>query len=144
MRDLRTPFGWRVFAALFALGSLSSLLAFPWPPPLIQLAAAVASVAVAVAAGVTLGPRCGLGAPLLQRLVQTGRLERADYRGAAQGFAAGAALGIGMLLLLGLVLAPDRPEPGARFAAEAAIAPWKRGLVAFDSAVVEEISGSSC
>ncbi len=134
-----TPFSWRVVAVLLVLGSLALALSFPPPPPLAALVAGIAALAAVVIAGLSLGGRYRLGAPLL--LVWLHR--DADRRSAAASLSIGAAVGLvlggAILLLLRFGLAPEASVIQSRFAAEADAPIWSRWIIAFDAAVLEEL-----
>ena len=110
----------RAFVLLFGLGAIATLLSFPFPPPLVTLLLAELALALVVLAGVAARPRVGLDvAP--------------TARGLLLAFPIGLVLGgltLAMLPLTGLQ---------SRIVAEAAIPVWKRLVIAFDSAILEEL-----
>jgi 3-oxoacyl-[acyl-carrier protein] reductase len=110
----------RAFALLFGLGAIATLLSFPFPPPPVPLLLAWIAVAAIVLAGVYARGRVGLDVrPTLARLLAA--------------FPIGLVLG-GMTLAL-LPLAGLQ----SRIIAEGAIPLWKRFVIAFDSAILEEL-----
>ena len=110
----------RAFALLFGLGAIATLLSFPFPPPLVPLLLAELAVALIVLAGVSARPRVGLDVPPTAAHLLV-------------AFPIGLVLGgitLAMLPLAGLQ---------SRIIAEAAIPLWKRLVIAFDSAILEEL-----
>jgi hypothetical protein len=130
---------WRAFAALVMLGEVAVVLATPRPLSGTVFAVAGAVVAGVVGVGLAAGRPFGLGAPLLQRLVAGEPLPVGAGKGCLGSFLAGAALGGGVLAALRFFLVPAEPVLLAPFADEARQPSWKQWVIAFDSAVLEEI-----
>jgi len=130
---------WRAAAALAALGVVAVFLALPRPlsPTLFAFAAPLAA-ALAVS-GAILGWSAGQGAPLLDALLHGQPAGATAWRGLAIGAASGFALGAAMLLALRYFLLPAIPALGTRLAAEVPLPAATRWLIAFDSAVLEEL-----
>ncbi len=110
----------RAFALLFGLGAIASLLSFPFPPPVIPLLIAEVAIALIVLAGVAARARVGLDVPPTAMHL-------------LPAFPIGLVLGgitLALLPLAGLQ---------SRIIGEAAIPLWKRLIIAFDSAIIEEL-----
>jgi len=111
----------RGFAWLFPLAAIAVLLSFPWPPPLLTLLIAEVVIALLVWAGLWFGAPHGLGSVIPSPI----RVVYAFLIGAASG-----AVVLALLPLAGLQ---------SRLIKEASIPVWKWLVIAFDSAVLEEI-----
>ena len=133
----RPGYPWRVFPALAALGEIAVVLAVPRPlSPAVLVAASVAAVGAA-ALGLGLGRGSGLGAPLLEGALR-GEAPPGWLARLAGGLAAGIGVGAAIAGALRLLVMPVLPALHARFAAEVATPLWKRWIIAFDAAVLEE------
>lgn len=108
-------------AWLLPLAAIAVLLSFPWPPPLVTLLIAEVAIALLVWAGLWFGAPHGLGSAIPSPL----RVVYALLIGAVSG-----AVVLAMLPLAGLQ---------SRLIREASIPVWKWLIIAFDSAVLEEI-----
>ncbi len=133
----QAPFPWRVFAALAALGEVAVVLAVPRPLSLAVLAAASVAAIGAAALGLALGRRSELGDPLLESALR-GEVPARWLARLAVGLAAGIGVGAAIAAALRLLVMPVLPALHARFAAEVATPLWKRWIIAFDAAVLEE------
>lgn len=111
----------RGFASLFLIAAIAVLLSFPWPPPLLTLLIAEVVIALLVWAGLWFGAPHGLGSAVPSPI----RVVYALLIGAASG-----AVVLAILPLAGLQ---------SRLIKEASIPVWKWLIIAFDSAVLEEI-----
>ena len=113
---MRRPFAW-----LFPLGAIAATLSFPVPAPLLGLAVALFVVAVIVGLGLYFGRPHALGSDIPT-------LRRAGWAliiGAASG-----GLVLALLPLLGLE---------ARMKMDGALPLWRRFVMSFDAAVLEEL-----
>jgi hypothetical protein len=135
----KVTFPWRVAAALTGLAWVTALLALPQPPPATVVALAIVVPAVVVLLGLRIGRTCGLGAPLIEAVLYPSLPSRSLGPPLVIAALAGAGLGAGVLLALRFGLAAAVPQLTARLASEAGVAAWKRWLIAFDSAVLEEM-----
>lgn len=118
----------RGFAWLFPLAAIAVLLSFPWPPPLLSLLIAEAVIALLVWTGLWFGGQAILPVLSFDRQDCLSSMKRVVYAlliGAASG-----AVVLAMLPLAGLQ---------SRLIKEASIPVWKWLIIAFDSAVLEEI-----
>jgi hypothetical protein len=137
-----TIFSWRVFVALLGLGCLALSLSFPPPPPPMVLAGGTAALAAAIALGLWLGSRYGLGAPLLYGYLHRNGIERSARSATSSlsiGAAVGLVLGVAILLSLRLGFVAGGSLIKSRFAAETGAAHGARWIIAFDAAVLEEL-----
>jgi hypothetical protein len=118
-RDARRQAG--KMPALLTLAAIAVLLSFPWPPPLVMLLIAEVVIGLLVWAGLWFGAPHGLGSAIPSPI----RAVYALLIGAASG-----AVVLALLPLAGLQ---------SRIIKEASIPVWKWLVIAFDSAVLEEI-----
>jgi hypothetical protein len=125
--------------ALFGLGFIALFLALPFPPGSITLLLAAIVLAGVVASGLLLQEANGLPEPLL-KWQEPSRIPRHPaMQGLAFAALIGTGLGIVMLAVIRFLLAPALPQFQVRFAAEGRLPIWQRSLIAFDSAVLEEL-----
>ena len=111
----------RGFAWLFPLAAIAALLSFPWPPPLLLLLIAEVVIVLLVWAGLWFGAPHGLGSAVPSPV----RVAYALLIGTATG-----AVVLAILPLAGLQ---------SRLIKEASIPVWQWLIIAFDSAILEEI-----
>ncbi len=134
----QAAYPWRVFVALAALCEVAVVLAVPRPLSVAVLVGVSVIMTGAVALGLFLGRRAHLGAPLLEAwLYGATRPPRWSPRLAA-GLITGVALGVAVAAVLGLLLIPAVPDLRSRFVTELAMPAWKRWIIVFDAAVLEE------
>ncbi len=151
-------FPWRLFWLLFIAGVFSALAMIPFgidllgqaissqpqtspslPFPVIIAIGIVQNlllIAGMIFVGLKLGRRLGLGAPLLQSLVQGQGLVPGWKRSVRTALIVGMAVGV-VLLILVMFLIPLLPN--LPFVAAAKIAIWKRVLVCFYGGIFEEL-----
>jgi membrane protease YdiL (CAAX protease family) len=115
-------------AALAAVALIAATLSLPWPPQAGFLLGAWAAVLIVVALGVFFAEGAGL---LLFRRERWAPV-------LALSFAAGAVIGFALFGVL-LLVARSVPRALTRLKLEAAMPLWKRVVIAFDSAALEEI-----
>lgn len=148
-------FPWRLFWLLLLAGFVSGLAivpiaidlfgpaisnaeAPPLPFPVIILLGVLQNLVLLVLmifVGLKLGPKLGLGAPLLESLLAGQR--STDFRPAIKsGLIAGAGVGVVLLIFL-VALAPRLPN--LPFVTAASLAVWKRLLACFYGGVFEEL-----
>lgn len=130
---------WRVLMALATLGEVAVVLAVPRPLSVAVLVVASVAMTGAVGFGLLFGRRAGLGAPLLAAGVHGGPIPRGACARLAVALLAGLVLGAVVTGTLRLLAIPAVPALRTRFIAEAAAPLWKRWIIAFDAAVLEEI-----
>jgi|GEM_PF-1381556 len=135
---INQTYPWVSFSILMALGSLTLFLALPRPLKVVSFLVSLAVLGVIVGVGLLLSKSSGLNAFSIIGDASGGdvpQLTRSFFRAALVG------LGLGTILLLAIrfLLPSVLPEIQARFTAEASVAVWKRFVIAFDSAVLEEI-----
>jgi hypothetical protein len=128
----------RVFTAVLAVAWLALYLALPRPLSVARLGVAGVALAFVVGLGLWLAGLAGLGAPLLEHLAGGPEAPSAPGRVLATGVLCGLIVGGGVLLTVKALL-PAVPQLRARLAAEAGLEPWRRLIIAADSAVLEEI-----
>lgn len=130
---------WRLFAALLAMGGLALFLAVPRPLSAAVLVIVGVAFAVAVALGLLAGRSANLGAPLLEAWLYGTPMPEKTWARLSGGFLAGAGLGGALVIALRFVLIPAEPALRARFVDEAGSPGWKQWVIAFDSAILEEL-----
>jgi hypothetical protein len=129
---------WRVFVALAALGEVAVVLAVPRPLSLVVLVGASIATAATVGIGLFLAKRVQLGAPLLEAWLYGAPVPRGGSARLAGGLLFGAAVGAVVTAALRLLVVPAVPALRTRFVAEVALPTWKRWIIVFDAAVLEE------
>ncbi len=129
---------WGTALALFGLGFIALFLALPFLPNIIILLPGAILLAGVVSVGLLLLKAAGLPAPWLG-LRQPLDYQSSPLRRVAVAALAGTGLGLVMLILLRFLFVSLAPQLQSRFAAEAHFPAWQRLLIAFDSAVLEEL-----
>jgi membrane protease YdiL (CAAX protease family) len=130
---------WRAFAVLLILGGAAVVVSFPLPPPVAPVAGGVMALAAVIALGLLMGRGAGLGAPVFSGRAAGGGRAGRIIRPLLMGAAAGLILGTAMLVWLRVSPAGADASIQSRFQAESIMPVWKRGLLSFDAAVLEEI-----
>jgi hypothetical protein len=131
------PYPWAAFGMLSCLAGVALVLSFPPPPPALPLAAGMTILVAVVAAGLWLARAGGLQGSVTAKRRTGVSTTREVAAALAIGAVAGTALGAATLLWLRLV--PGNAVIRSRFLSESAMPVWKRWIVAFDAAVLEEI-----
>lgn len=121
-----TRFDWRLFAVLTAMALVGAVAVVPYQLGIapdapeqaglslpefvaVTILSGLAIAVLGAVVGLWLGPKVGLGAPLLSRLVR-GRIDRGTWRKVAVLSATAGALLAGLLVAVDLALAPLLPE----------------------------------
>lgn len=128
---------WAAFAILLALGFVAMLLALPLPFNLsLFLPASVVLIGV-TGVGLLLAQSAGLQA--LGKWQAANDSQARLWQLIGQPLLIGIGLGAVLLLSIRFLVVPILPQIQARFAAEAGSPIWKRLVIAFDSAILEEL-----
>jgi hypothetical protein len=128
-------FPWVSSSVLIGLGSIALFLALPRPLELIYFFISAVILVVIVVMGIFFSINTGL----------KGLASKTDSFGwnrlqpLGQAALVGIGLGTVILATIRFLLLSALPEIRLRFTAEASLEPWKRVVIAFDSAVLEEI-----
>ena len=128
---------WAAFAILLALGFTATLLAMPLPFKLSLLLPAIVVLIGAIGVGLLLAQSTGLQALGKWQAANDGQTRL--WRLIGQPSLIGIGLGAVLLLSIRFLVAPILPQIQTRLAAEAGSPVWKRFVIAFDSAVIEEL-----
>jgi hypothetical protein len=139
-----SSFSWPAFGVFLALGLAALILSLPFPPKLSLLVPGIAVMAGAVGAGLWLAKGIGLRVSAVEGWLRSAGDWLQLLRLMAQPALAGAGLGIVILLAIRYLFVPVLPPLQSRFTSEAAMAVWKRVVIAFDAAVLEEILFRLC
>jgi membrane protease YdiL (CAAX protease family) len=128
---------------LTVLGALTAGAGVPLPPPwvlvVVQVVQVLVLVAAATALGLWLGPRVGLGAPLVRDLLERERTAGRRLRAlVAPSVALGVAVGLVIVLLDLLVFTPALP-PAATGAEQAQPPVWQGLLASLYGGITEEL-----
>jgi len=126
---------WVSSSVLIGLGSIALFLALPRPLKLIYFLISVAILAVIVGMGLFFSKNTGLKG----LVINTGSFGSNLLQLLGQASLIGVGLGTVTLVIIRFLLLSVLPEIRLRFTAEASLETWKRILIAFDSAVLEEI-----
>ena len=130
-------FPWVSFYILMGMGGIALFLALPRPLQPAYFIISLALLGVLVGAGLFLSRNAGLNPLFLMRDPPGSRLQKLIR---VFGRATLVGIGLGTFILAAIYFLPPYllPEIQLRFSAEANIALWKRAVIAFDSAVLEE------
>ena len=126
------------FSILIGIGSIALFLALPRPLKFTYFLIAVAVLGVIVGMGLFLSKSTGLKTLIINRESFGGNL-RQPLQTLGQASLIGVGLGIVILATMRFLLLSILPEIRLRFTTEASLETWKRIVIAFDSAVLEEI-----
>lgn len=131
---------WPLFGLYLTLGGLALFLTLPRPLNRAQFLVSLAALAVLTGGGLWLASAAGLPVTILANapLKGEGLLRILGVKGLA--LAAGLALGVAILAAIRFFFASFLPQLTARFTAEMQLPLWKRIVIAFDSAVLEELA----
>jgi len=129
------------FLVLAALGAVALFLAMSRPLNLVAFIAGSAIVCVIVWLGLSAAAPFGKGAPLLAGTKDPAAAPPPAVKIIAQALLGGFFLGAALLSILVLIIIPFEPQAGARLEAAANQPFWKPWVVAFESAVLEELAG---
>jgi membrane protease YdiL (CAAX protease family) len=134
----QSSFPWPIFAALLALGLIAVFLSLPFPPKLSLLLAGLVVLGGVVGGGLLLANKIGLRVSTVESWLKEAHGWPQRLGSVGLSLLAGAGLGTVILLSLRLLFLPILPQLQSRFVAEAEMAVWKRIVIAFDSAILEE------
>jgi hypothetical protein len=126
---------WVSSSVLIGLGSIALFLALPRPLKFIYFLISVAILAVIVGMGLFFSKNTGLKG----LVINTGSFGSNLLQLLGQASLMGIVLGTVILATIRFLLLSVLPEIRLRFTAEASLETWKRVVIAFDSAVLEEI-----
>jgi hypothetical protein len=129
---------WTSFSILIGIGSIALFLALPRPLKLIWFLISVVLLGIIVGVGLFLSENTGLK-PLIINRNSFGNNLQQPLKVLGWASLIGVGLGTVILATIRFLLLSILPEIRLRFTAEASLETWKRVVIAFDSAVLEEI-----
>jgi membrane protease YdiL (CAAX protease family) len=133
---LYRTFPWFRFSFSMGLISIATFLAFPRPFEWTTLLISISFLGILLGTGLLMAKSVGLKTFIVDRK-SLGWSQKELLGGLGQAILIGVGLGA---IILGAIrsLLFIVPKLGQRFAVEASIAVWKRVIIAFDSAILEE------
>ncbi|OGD21589.1 MAG: hypothetical protein A2W03_17280 [Candidatus Aminicenantes bacterium RBG_16_63_16] len=131
----------RDFLVLAALGLVALFLAMSRPLNPLAFIAGSAIVGLIVWLGLAAAAPFGKGAPLLAETTDPAAARQPAVRVVAKALSSGLLLGAALLSVIVFIIIPFEPQAGARLQAAANQPFWKPWVVAFESAVIEELAG---
>jgi hypothetical protein len=129
---------WASFGILITIGSAALFLAFPRPLKFTLFFVSVAVLGMIVGTGLFLSKTTGLKTLVLNSDPFGSNLQQLTQI-LGQATFIGIGLGTVILVVIRFLLLSILPEIRLRFTAESSLETWKRVVIAFDSAVLEEI-----
>ena len=132
-------FPWLSFGILTGIGGIAMFLAMPRPLRLISFILSVIVLGILVGMGLLLSKSTGLKTLVIND-VSVGSHLQPLMQILGRATLIGAGLGTVILLAIRFLLVFILSEIRLRFAAEAGLETWRRVVIAFDSAVLEEIT----
>lgn len=131
-------YSWTSFGILMGIGSFALFLALPHPLKLGYFIVSVSVLGIIVGTGLFLSRSVGL-----KTLVFSSNFFGKNLQQPFQRLGRAALIGVGLgtviLVVIRFLLLSILPEIRLRFTAESSLETWKRVVIAFDSAVLEEI-----
>jgi len=129
---------WTSFSILIGIGSIALFLALPRPLKLTWFLISVVVLGIIVGVGLFLSENTGLKPLIINRNSFANNLQQPLK---VLGWASLIGVGLGTVILatIRFLLLSILPEIRLRFTAEASLETWKSVVIAFDSAVLEEI-----
>jgi CAAX prenyl protease-like protein len=134
-----TSFPWTVFVAFLTVGLIALFLSLPFPPKLSLLLPGIVVLVGVVGIGLLLAKKIGLRVSMIEETLKETNGWLQWLRVIGQPVMIGAVLGAALLFAIRFLFVPLLPPMQSRFITELEIAVWKRGVIAFDSAVLEEL-----
>lgn len=131
----------RDFLILAALGLVALFLAMSRPLNPVAFIAGSAIVGLIVWLGLAAAAPFGKGAPLLSGTKDPAAAPPPAVRVIAKALLSGLLLGAALLSVIVFIIIPFEPQAGARLQAAANQPFWRPWVVAFESAVLEELAG---
>ncbi len=134
----RQTYPWTSLCILTGIGSIALFLALPRPLKLTSFSISVAVLGIIAGVGLFLSKNTGMKTLVINR-DSFGSNLRQLLQILGRATLLGVGLGTVILVAIRLLLLTILPEIRLRFTAEAGLETWKRVVIAFDSAVLEEI-----